>query len=302
MRGMRVARRSTTGCALLEALAEVDVHRRCPRAGSPTAQVAWTGSRLRVDGARTEVDERASRSARTARGPGRSRPSCSRMRATSAGRACAPGDHARRIARDEVVHGERDRHDRPHDEDAPPEAAQEAPHRSPPPSAVASAPSRAIEPDARAGRAASTGCGARSRARTAGARRRSWYAEGERPRRLVAEDGVRLAVEGLARRRVHLEVRARDEVVAGAGSSRTPCSSEPSGEIALGREERVEEGARVRVVELPVALRTSRRRPARCWIARNAAQLTILRREAQPDASRGPAGGAAPVDRRMPWS
>ena len=106
----RSARMVTTGTVLHVAAPEVDV--------DGTESGARRVRRVRLVCAATQVNEPRQEDARSATATGRSSPSCSRMRATSAG-APADGDEARRVARDDLVEHERDRHDRPQDDERP---------------------------------------------------------------------------------------------------------------------------------------------------------------------------------------
>ena len=87
VRGRRVATSVDDGLAHLEALTEVDVHRAALPRGKTTAQlgVGSPGRSSRGPRCTSRVQKRAYCTTE-----GRSSPSCSRMRATSAGRACGP--------------------------------------------------------------------------------------------------------------------------------------------------------------------------------------------------------------------
>ena len=244
-------RESTTGWRFCVAATEVEVHRRAAeREEHGAVRVRRLG--LRVDDAGPHVHEpppeaRVLHDGRIAQAELLADPldvRRPRLRAR---------DHTRRIARQEVVHHEGDGHHRPHDEDAPAESPQDAPHRRlPAPSARSSAwPARSSQTALTS--SGQTGWGSEP-AHVGLPHLEGVVAEGEGPRRLVAHDRVRFAVERATGRRVHLEMCASDEVV----DARVRIERRVERPFRCDRvrgEQGIEERAWVRVVEHPVSQR-----------------------------------------------
>ena len=200
VRGRRVATMSTTGCRIWKLFpkstwsrtagqGEEDAARRVGRSpsmdrGGPDVHEAPPEAHVLDDGRAVEAELLAD-----ARHVGRAR--------------LRPRDHARRVARQEFVDRERDRHDRPDDADAPRRCVARGRSRERPPEAPLEARRASVDPDA-GDSSGHTGCGAKA-AHVRLANVEGWYeyvkAHGASSQRMLARFAVEGAFAGRGRAR-----------------------------------------------------------------------------------------------------